>query len=179
MTLLFFFAIDPEDVEEEEDYVCVTEHVHCPAIPHSSPQSLQAAMQLLNIQTLAFTPPQTLPWRVYLYANTENTHTASTPSNTLILGELLYTGEANQNVKGKGNGNDAHKVVTEGREEEQVEQEEEAPFTGLGRSVLQREEREDREVKITLKQQPRDNKALRGFLSILTTVLHTLSSERA
>uniref|UniRef100_A0A3B4XUN1 Adaptor related protein complex 4 subunit beta 1 n=1 Tax=Seriola lalandi dorsalis TaxID=1841481 RepID=A0A3B4XUN1_SERLL len=126
-------ALSPEEFEQEEDYMCMQEHVQCPAIPHCSPQSLQAAMQLVNIQTLAFTPPHTLPWRVYLYTHTQHTHSADTPHSTLILGELL--GEDKQMKEGE-----------EG-------------------------------VKVTLKQQPRDEKALKGFLSILTTVLHTLSSE--
>uniref|UniRef100_A0A7N8X523 Adaptor related protein complex 4 subunit beta 1 n=1 Tax=Mastacembelus armatus TaxID=205130 RepID=A0A7N8X523_9TELE len=77
----------------EGDYVCM---VHCPAIPHCSPQSLQAAMQLVNIQTVAFTPPHTLPWRVYLYTHTQCIRSVDTPHSTLILGELLYTGEAHQ-----------------------------------------------------------------------------------
>uniref|UniRef100_A0A3Q4BPS6 Beta-adaptin appendage C-terminal subdomain domain-containing protein n=1 Tax=Mola mola TaxID=94237 RepID=A0A3Q4BPS6_MOLML len=98
-------------------------------IPQCSPQNLQAAMQLVNIQTLAFTPPNTLPWRVYLYSHTQYACSGDTPHSTLILGELLYTGEGNQ-------------------------------------------------IKVTLKQQSRDDKALKGFLSILTAVLHTLSSER-
>uniref|UniRef100_A0A667WSF2 Adaptor related protein complex 4 subunit beta 1 n=1 Tax=Myripristis murdjan TaxID=586833 RepID=A0A667WSF2_9TELE len=117
---LCFLLLGALEKAEEEDYVCMEEHVHCPAPPRCSPQSLQAALQLVNVQTLAFTPPQTLPWRVYLYTHTRNTH-----RSTLILGELLYTGEER------------------------------------------------------VKKQPRDDTALKGFLSILATVLHTLSSERA
>lgn len=153
----FFLWLGAEDRDEEKDYVCVEEHIQCPAIPHCSPQSLQAAMQLVNIQTLAFTPPNTLPWRVYLYTHTQHTHSA----DTLILGELLYTGGANQTVGVET----ADKMVVESKEEEHVEQKE---------SV-----RKDGGVKVTLKQQPRDDAAVRVFLSILTTVLHTLSSERA
>ncbi|KAM9855517.1 AP-4 complex subunit beta-1 [Aulostomus maculatus] len=155
---------------EEEDYVCVTEHVQCPAIPHCSPQSLQAAMQLVNIQTLAFTPPNTLPWRVYLYTHTQEAPTSDKPGSTLILGELLYTGEANQKG-GLGDGDDTDE--TEDREEKQKEE----SLSGLGRWDLTRKNNEE-PVKVTLKQQPRDDKAVRGFLSILTTVLRTLSSER-
>uniref|UniRef100_A0A671TT78 AP complex subunit beta n=1 Tax=Sparus aurata TaxID=8175 RepID=A0A671TT78_SPAAU len=87
-------SLSPQ-MEVEKDYVCLKEWVLSTAVPHCSTQSLQAAMQLVNIQTLAFTPPHTLPWR------------------------------ASQ------------------------------------RTV-----------------QPRDDKALKGFLSILTTVLYTLSSEK-
>ncbi|XP_070766442.1 AP-4 complex subunit beta-1 [Enoplosus armatus] len=151
----------------EEDYVCLEEHVQCPAIPHCSPQSLQAAMQLVNIQTLAFTPPHTLPWRVYLYTHTQHAHSGDTPHSTLILGELLYTGEANQRVvvkKAMGDG----EVVVEGREEE-------ATAGGLSGREWLRKDGEEEEVKVTLKQQPRHDKALKGFLSIITTVLHTLS----
>ncbi|XP_041655913.1 AP-4 complex subunit beta-1 isoform X2 [Cheilinus undulatus] len=128
----------------EEDFVRVEERVQCPAVPLCSPQSLQAAMQLLNIQTLAFTPPSTLPWRVYLYTHTLQTHADKTPRSTLILGELLYA---------RGNG--------DGREAEE----------GGGETTG------DEDVKVTLQQQPRDDEALRGFLSILTSVLHTLSAD--
>uniref|UniRef100_A0A3Q3F5Y4 Adaptor related protein complex 4 subunit beta 1 n=1 Tax=Labrus bergylta TaxID=56723 RepID=A0A3Q3F5Y4_9LABR len=119
-------ALSPEEFERlwlqrQEDFVRLEERVRCPAVPHCSPQSLQAAMQLLNIQTLAFTPPHALPWRVYLYTHTQHTHSEDTLCRTLILGELL--------------------------------------------------------LKVTLQQQPRDDEALRGFLSILTSVLHTLTPE--
>ncbi|KAM4562386.1 AP-4 complex subunit beta-1 isoform 1-T2 [Odontesthes bonariensis] len=138
--------------EGREDCVWMEEHIQCPTVPHCSPQSLQVAMQLVNIQTLAFTPPHALPWKVFLYTRTQHTGTVG----TLILGELLYTGEANQ------------------RRGAQAEVEMDATADGL-------EGTEDgvHEVKVTLKQQPRDDKALRGFLLILTTVLHTLSSEKA
>lgn len=148
------------------------EHIQCPRIPQCSPQSLQAAMQLVNIQTLAFTPPHTLPWRVYLYTHTQNTHSADTPHSTLILGELLHTGEADQNTgakKGDGKG------AVKGKEDEQDKEGEEAT-AGDGREKT-RKDGEEGGVTVTLKQQPRDEKALMGFLSILTTVLHTLSSE--
>ncbi|XP_056241772.1 AP-4 complex subunit beta-1 [Seriola aureovittata] len=168
----------PEKSQEEEDYMCMQEHVQCPAIPHCSPQSLQAAMQLVNIQTLAFTPPHTLPWRVYLYTHTQHTHSADTPHSTLILGELLYTGEANQKAgakKGTGDG----KVVVERGEDKQMKEGEEAAAEELSGRETTGKDGEEKGVKVTLKQQPRDEKALKGFLSILTTVLHTLSSESA
>ncbi|KAM7411110.1 hypothetical protein PAMA_021203 [Pampus argenteus] len=144
---------------QEKDNTCVEEHIQCPAVPHCSPQSLQAAMQLVNIQTLAFTPPHTLPWRVYLYTHTQQTRSADTSHSTLILGELLYTGEAGQKV---GETGVCDKTMVDGEEEEQL-----------------RKDGEEEGVKVTLKQQPSDEEALRGFLSILTTVLHTLSSEGA
>ena len=149
--------------EGREDSVWMEEHIQCPTVPHCSPQSLQVAMQLVNIQTLAFTPPHTLPWKVFLYTRTQRTGTADTPRSTLILGELLYTGEANQRRGAQAGTADRESAV-----------EMDATADGL-------EEIEDgeQEVKVTLKQQPRDDKALRGFLSILTTVLHTLSSEKA
>lgn len=62
----------------------------------------------------------------------------------------------------------------ENRQKEQIEEEEEDQ---LSRRESVRKEEEEKEVKVTLKQQPRDDKALKRFLSILTTVLHTLSSE--
>lgn len=90
--------------------------------PRCSPQGLQAALQLVNIQTLAFTPPHSLPWRVYLY-----THTCceAAPSS-LVLGELLCAAGADH-------------------------------------------------VAVTLRQQPRDDKALTEFLSVLSAVLLTLT----
>ncbi|XP_074538246.1 AP-4 complex subunit beta-1 [Halichoeres trimaculatus] len=145
---------DPDGADEEEGFTSLVDHVWCPAVPHCLPQSLQAAMQLLNIQTLAFTPPHTLPWRVYLYTHTQNTQSANTPRCSLILGELLYTGRDGEMKK----------------EEEEEEGGDEA--TGEGKK------RKEGKVKVTLKQRPRDEEALRGFLSILTSVLHTLSSER-
>ncbi|XP_070696498.1 AP-4 complex subunit beta-1 isoform X2 [Pempheris klunzingeri] len=153
-----------EKKEGEEGYVCLEECVQCPAIPHCSPQSLQAAMQLVNIQTLAFTPPHTLPWRVYLYTHTRRARSGDTPHSTLILGELLYTGKADMK-KGMADGAVA------------VEEGEEASAGGpSGRESLG--EDGEKEVKVTLKQQPRDDKALKEFFSILTTILHTLSSDR-
>lgn len=61
----------------------------------------------------------------------------------------------------------------EGREDEQMKEGED----NLSRREPGRKVGEEKEIKVTLKQQPRDDKALKGFLSILTTVLHTLSSE--
>lgn len=176
-------GLGAEDRDEEKDYICVEEHIRCPAIPHCSPRSLQAAMQLVNIQTLAFTPPHTLPWRVYLYTHAQRTLSDDTRQSTLVMGELLYTGEADQITGGEtgtGDGDTADKTAAEGREQEQVKQREEAVVAGLnGRETAREDGGEDR-VKVTLKQrQPKDEEALRGFLSILTTVLHTLSSERA
>uniref|UniRef100_A0A665UV31 Beta-adaptin appendage C-terminal subdomain domain-containing protein n=1 Tax=Echeneis naucrates TaxID=173247 RepID=A0A665UV31_ECHNA len=149
-----------------------SEHVQCPTIFRCSPQSLQAAMQLVNIQTLAFTPPHTLPWRVYLYTNTQNKHSADTCHGTLILGELLYTGEEIQK-KSK----DEENVGVEARQDKREEEREED--TAEGRSEKERVKKNTAEkgIKVTLKQQPRDEKALKGFLSVLTTVLHALSSE--
>lgn len=112
-------------------------------------------MQLVNIQTLAFTPPHVLPWRVFLYTHTQHTPDAGGSGEgggTLVLGELLYAGEAN--------GKDASE------KQEVVKDESEA--TGYG----------DEQVKVTLRQQPRDAEALRAFLSVLTSVLHALSSEK-
>ncbi|XP_030625094.1 AP-4 complex subunit beta-1 [Chanos chanos] len=57
---------------------------HCEALgfprPHSAPETLQAALQLVKIQTLAFSRGETLPWKAYVY-----THSCG----TLILAELL------------------------------------------------------------------------------------------
>ncbi|XP_034064564.1 AP-4 complex subunit beta-1 [Gymnodraco acuticeps] len=167
---------DAEKREEEEDCACLVEHIRGPAIAHCSPQSLQAAMQLVNIQTLAFTPPHTLPWRVYLFTHTQHTHSGNAPHSTLIVGELLYTGEANQRVGVVKTGSDDGDLV-EGSKEEHVREGGDLISAGLRESA--RENGEEEEVKVTLKQQPRDDSALKGFLSILTTVLHTLSSERA
>uniref|UniRef100_A0A3Q0RCV2 AP complex subunit beta n=1 Tax=Amphilophus citrinellus TaxID=61819 RepID=A0A3Q0RCV2_AMPCI len=118
-------AVSPEEFEHlwlQRQPLHTEQTVQCPAIPHCSPQSLQAAMQLVNIQTLAFTPQHTLPWRVYLYTHTQRSHSTNT---------AIEDGEG-----------------------------------------------EEKGVKVTLKQQPRDDKALKEFLTVLTTVLNTLSSER-
>ncbi|XP_077406571.1 AP-4 complex subunit beta-1 [Vanacampus margaritifer] len=164
-----------EHAEQEDGGVSETELVQCRNVSHSSPQSFQAAMQLVNIQTLAFTPPHELPWRVYLY-----THTEAPPCSTLILGELLYTGKANEGggeQEGTGDGENANKTVVGGRTESQANNEDE-DASGRRNSTDLESDNGQIEVKVTLKQQPRDDKALRGFLSILTTVLHALSSER-
>lgn len=153
-----------EEEEEEGGYLCLEESLQIPAIPHCSPQSLQAAMQLVNIQILAFTPPSTLPWRVYLYTHTQYGNSDS----TLILGELLYTGETNQSTVLTSK--IGEKDVAVGGEREQVIQ--------VDQNLLSGKETELKNVKVTLKQQPSDERALKGFFSILTTVLQTLSSER-
>ncbi|XP_017293857.1 AP-4 complex subunit beta-1 [Kryptolebias marmoratus] len=133
--------------DEAEDCLWIEETIRCPLFPRHSPQSLQAAMQLVNIQTLAFTPPHALPWRVFLYTHTQRRH--DTPGGgTLVLGELLYAGEGNQ----------------EGSAERQQDG---------------KDENGEEEVKVTLRQQPRDAEAARTFVSVLSSVLHTLSSEKA
>lgn len=157
-----------EEQEQEEDdeggYLCLEERLQIPAIPHCSPQSLQAAMQLVNIQILAFTPPSTLPWRVYLYTHTQYGNS----DKTLILGELLHTGETNQSpvLKNKI----GEKDVAVGGERGQV--------MHLDQNLPSGKATELKNVKVTLKQQPSDERALKGFFSILITVLQTLSSER-
>lgn len=105
------------------------------ALPQRSPHKLQAAMQLLNIQMLAFTPPHTLPWRVYLYTHTQRAHASS----TLVLGELLWPGEPRPSQEGRRGGQE--------------------------------------DVRVTLKQRPRDDEALQAFFSVLTSVLQTVSSQ--
>lgn len=160
---------------KEEECVCLEERrIQCRSISGCAPQNLQAAMQLVNIQTLAFTPPHTLPWKVYLCTRTQRVHSGDATRSTLILGELLYTGEENPRAEVKKGTCDGE-VVGEGRENEQVKEEEEATADGLSESGRKKGETE--EVRVTLKQQPRDDKALQGFLSILITVLHTLSSQ--
>lgn len=149
----------------DQDCVWLEQQLQTSAVPHCSPQSLQAAMQLVNIQVLAFTPPSTLPWRVYLYTHTQYGDSDS----TLILGELLYTGETNQRTVSEG-------AEGGGAEEEEEEQQQRA--TQPDQNQLGGKEAELKEVKVTLKQQPGDERALKGLLSILTTVLHTLSSEK-
>lgn len=103
-------------------------------MPLCSPQNLQAALQLLNVQMLAFTPPHTLPWRVYLYTHTQRARAG----HTLVLGELLWPAETD----GEGGA-----------------------------------EPEEEVVRVTLRQQPPDDEALRGLFSILSTVLQTVSSQ--
>ncbi|XP_077469581.1 AP-4 complex subunit beta-1 isoform X2 [Stigmatopora argus] len=160
--------------ESEEDVFCMIEHIVCHNVSRSSPQSFQAAMQLVNIQTLAFTPTHVLPWRVYLY-----THTEASPCSTLILGELLCTENANEEgAYGVTNDDhDSNKIVAEREIGRQGNHEEEVSLEGRNNSDLAKDNGEIAMLKVTLKQQPRDDRALRGFLSILTTVLHTLSQE--
>lgn len=129
------------------------ETIGCTAVTRCSPQSLHAAMQLVNIQTLAFTPSCSLPWKVFLYTHTLHPDTSG---STLILGELLYTGEANRKCPADG------------------EVELKDPTETMGATAAG-----DKGVKVTLRQQPPDVGALRVFFSVLTTVLHTLSSEMA
>lgn len=124
--------------DADQDSVWLKQQLQTSAVPHCCPQSLQAALQLVNIQVLAFTQASALPWRVYLYTHTRYGDSDS----TLVLGELLYTGETNQRTGSEG---------------------------GVA---------EVKEVKVTLRQQPRDERALKGVCSILTTVLHTLASEK-
>lgn len=115
----------------EEEHLCLEELIRSSAVPLGSPHNLQAALQLLNIQMLAFTPPHTLPWRVYLYTHTQRARSG----HTLILGELLWPGQTDPQGEAEA------------------------------------------EVRVTLRQQPPDDEALKGFLSILTTVLQTVSSQ--
>ncbi|KAM8830339.1 AP-4 complex subunit beta-1 isoform 1-T1 [Synchiropus picturatus] len=145
------------ELQEEKQVVCVTDYVYCPAIHQCSPQSLQAAMQLLNIQPLAFTPAHTLPWRVYLYTHTHHGDPTGSPAVTLVLAELLYTGEANSEAAG------AVDEETRDVEEERLEKK------GCTSTDC---------VKVTLEQRPRDDRALQGFLSILTKLLQALTAEK-
>lgn len=130
-------------------------------------------MQLVNIQTLAFTPPHTLPWRVYLYTHTQQACSADTSHSTLILGELLYTGESQQR-EGERKGTADGQVGMEGGKDEQLKEQTEPTAGRLGEGENGKEEG----VKVTLLQKPRDDDALDGFVVILTTVLHTLASGR-
>ncbi|CAL9703568.1 unnamed protein product [Knipowitschia caucasica] len=74
----------------ECDFLHVEKLLRCPPILAHSPQGLKVALQLVNIQMLAFTPAHSHPWKCYLYTHTQR----SSPSthNTLILGQLLCSG---------------------------------------------------------------------------------------
>ncbi|XP_059911437.1 AP-4 complex subunit beta-1 isoform X2 [Gadus macrocephalus] len=96
---------------EEEECVCVQERMGVsPALQRSPPPQLQAALQRSHIQTMAFTPPHTLPWRVYLYTHTRWGGPAPR-GPTLVLGELLYTGGA-EDQEGEGEGGERGLRVT-------------------------------------------------------------------
>ncbi|KAJ3586554.1 hypothetical protein NHX12_012951 [Muraenolepis orangiensis] len=145
-----------EERKEQEEWVCLQERVQVSSAPHRcSPRGLQAALRLVNVQTMAFTPPHTLPWRVYLYTHTRRGGPAPGPPcphvETLVLGELLYPGGGSAQAP-RGDGEERG-----GSREE--------------------EEEEEEEVKVTLKQQPRDDEAMRDVLLVLSTALHTFSSE--
>lgn len=146
--LLVFFL--PEPADDGDSCLWREETIGCTAVTRCSPQSLHAAMQLVNIQTLAFTPSLTLPWKVFLYTHTLQPDTSG---STLILGELLYTGEVDQKCSADG----------------EVELKDPTETTGATAEG-------DKGVKVTLRQQPPHIGALRVFLSVLTTVLNTLSS---
>lgn len=150
---------------EQEDCLYLEEWVQSSVIPECSPQRLQAAMQLVNIQTLAFTPPHTLPWRVYLYTHTQYTQADNTLRRTLIMGELLYAGGVGQSEAEDGVWDVGG--AEGGGQEDAARRGDWLDGDGGGEGV-----------KVTLKQQPRDDDALQGFLSILTSALHTLSAGR-
>ncbi|KAI1893087.1 hypothetical protein AGOR_G00140260 [Albula goreensis] len=101
-----------------------TEALPCPG-PPSSPETLQAALQMVKIQALAFSRPDALPWKVYAY-----TH----GSGSLVLAELLRQADPDSD-------------------------------SGLD------------QLTVTVKQEPRNEQALRGFISVLKTVLQTLTSD--
>ncbi|CAL8326292.1 unnamed protein product [Merluccius merluccius] len=143
---------DPHAERGKEE---ILESVRVSFVPHhSSPRGLQAALKLVNIQTMAFTPPHTLPWRVYLYTHTRWKSPIPSPpcedTQTLVLGELLYTGRESGRVEDKDEKREGGEQKKGGSEE--------------GR------------VKVTVKQQPRDDEAMRGFLLVLNATLHTVSS---
>uniref|UniRef100_A0A3P8YX36 Clathrin/coatomer adaptor adaptin-like N-terminal domain-containing protein n=1 Tax=Esox lucius TaxID=8010 RepID=A0A3P8YX36_ESOLU len=77
-------TLSPEEFErlwlQTEKGEFLEAYVMCP-VPRCSPESLQVALQLVNIQTLAFTAPNKLPWKI-----------STTPPNTLILAEVLQAG---------------------------------------------------------------------------------------
>uniref|UniRef100_A0A3B4AJY0 Beta-adaptin appendage C-terminal subdomain domain-containing protein n=1 Tax=Periophthalmus magnuspinnatus TaxID=409849 RepID=A0A3B4AJY0_9GOBI len=106
----------------EEDFFCLETLIQCSLIPVDSPYSLQAALQLVNIQTMAFTPTSAIPWKFYMYTHTQPECSTKTAHGTLILAELLYSNEAPD-----------------------------------------------------VDEKPRDEPALMGFLSILSTVLNTVA----
>lgn len=87
--------------------------------PRTTPETLQAALQLVKVQTLAFTPGDTLPWKAYLYTR---------GSRTLILAELL---QEDPNSEGR--------------------------------------------LAVSVKQQPANQHAVRGFVLILSNVLQSLN----
>lgn len=90
--------------------------------PKTAPDTLQAALQLVKIQTLAFTPGDAVPWKAYLYTR---------GTGILILAELL------QEVP-------------------------EAPDS-------------EGSLVVSVKQQPGKQQSIRGFVSILKSVLQTLN----
>ncbi|KAL4648429.1 AP-4 complex subunit beta-1 [Arapaima gigas] len=83
-----------------------------------APETLQAALQLVQIQALAFSRSDSLPWKAYLYSKS---------SGTLILAELLHSAPPH--------------------------------------------------LQVTVKQVPRDECALQGFITVLETALQALRKE--
>ncbi|KAJ8370350.1 hypothetical protein SKAU_G00103780 [Synaphobranchus kaupii] len=115
-------VLSPEAFEKQwlQLEISHTEPLSCPG-PSSPPETLQAALQLVKIQALAFSRPNTFPWKAYLYTYS---------CGSLILAELLCDGDVDS----------------------------------------------DR-LRVTVKQEPRDEQALRGFVSVLQTVLQTLTTD--
>ncbi|XP_064877091.1 AP-4 complex subunit beta-1 [Oncorhynchus nerka] len=173
-------ALTPEEFQrlwlQLEKGACLEVCVACP-VPRCSPEGLQVALQLVNIQTLAFTPPNTHPWRVYLYTHTS--HISTKTPHTLILAELLHTGgEGEKEEEGEeeeeGEGEKEEEGEKEGEKEGEGEEEEEGEKEGEEEG-----EKEGKGLLVVMRQHPGDQTALRGFLSVLTTVLHTLSTHIA
>ncbi|KAJ8258019.1 hypothetical protein GJAV_G00192260 [Gymnothorax javanicus] len=113
-------AVSPEAFEKLwlQLEVSHTEVLPCSG-PSSPSNALQAALQLVKIQALAFSKPDASPWKAYLY-----THSC----DSLLLAELLRRGDSDS-------------------------------------------------VHVTVKQEPKDAQALRGFVSVLKTVLQTVTTD--
>ncbi|KAJ8373116.1 hypothetical protein AAFF_G00271210 [Aldrovandia affinis] len=75
-------TLSPEDFEKHWLRLEMA-HSEGLARPASPPETLQAALQLVKIQALAFSRPDASPWKAYLYAHSPG---------SLILAELLQTG---------------------------------------------------------------------------------------
>ncbi|XP_034151997.1 AP-4 complex subunit beta-1 isoform X2 [Esox lucius] len=167
-------TLSPEEFErlwlQTEKGEFLEAYVMCP-VPRCSPESLQVALQLVNIQTLAFTAPNKLPWKMYLYTHSSHTltpHSSTTPPNTLILAEVLQAG------------GDGVKKVKEELIEDQENEREESVKEGEGGEERRGEMSggvggEDGgkgELLVRMRQYTGEKTTLTEFLSVLTTVLN-------
>ncbi|KAL1020491.1 hypothetical protein UPYG_G00000760 [Umbra pygmaea] len=198
-------SLSPEEFErlwlQPEKGACLEAGVPCP-VPSCSSESLQVALQLVNIQMLAFTPANKHPWKVYIYTHSSNTfisegsrrpsqHLTSDGSRTppqTLTSEGPRTPP--QTLTSEGSRTPPQTLTSEGPRTPPQTLTSEGPRTPPQTLILaellqvdreREEEPEERGKKggvlVRMRQYPGDQTVLTGFLSVLTTVLQTLSAQ--